>query len=166
VNFFAMNLTLAIIWTFLTGSFTVANFIFGLVVGLAILWLGQPYLGSGRYLASVSATVRFVAIFLKEIVVANLQLAKDLLRPTMPFVPGIIEFQTEGLTQAEVTVLANMISLTPGTISMDTDESGTIIYIHSVYAGDPDGLRVATQNLANLIESVKRPRGFVERRRS
>jgi multicomponent Na+:H+ antiporter subunit E len=166
VNFFALNLTLAIIWTFLTGSFTVANFIFGLAVGYGIMALAAPYLGSGRYLASVTGLVRFVARYLKAILVANIQLARDLLRPRMPFVPGIIEFQTKGLTRAEVAVLANMISLTPGTLSMDTDETGSILYIHSVYAGDPDELRRSTQDLADLIESVKHPKGFEDRRRS
>jgi multicomponent Na+:H+ antiporter subunit E len=164
MNFFALNLILSIIWTFLTGSFTVANFIFGLFVGYLILWLGQPYLGSGRYLSSVKGSIAFVAQYLKEIVVANIQLARDLLKREMPFVPGIIEFRTEGLSRAEVAVLANMISLTPGTLSMDTDESGTIIYIHSVYASDPVELRRATQGLADLIESVKRPKGYSERR--
>jgi multicomponent Na+:H+ antiporter subunit E len=166
MNFFSLNLVLSIIWTFLTGSFTVANFIFGLAVGYAILWLAQPYLGSGRYLASVRGAFRFVGRYLKEILLANIQLARDLLRREMPFVPGIIEFQTRGLTSAEVAVLANMISLTPGTLSMDTDQSGSIIYVHSVYAGDPDELRRSAQRLADLIEAVKHPEGFPDRRRS
>jgi multicomponent Na+:H+ antiporter subunit E len=158
MNFFALNLVLALIWSFLTGSFTAASFLFGLAVGYLILAVAEPYLGSGRYLASVLGGFRFMAIFLKEIVVANLQLARDLLRPTMPFVPGIVRFETQGLTKAEVVVLANMISLTPGTVSMDTDASGTIIYIHSVYMGDPQALRKSFQRLASLIEGVKHPK--------
>jgi multicomponent Na+:H+ antiporter subunit E len=164
VNFFSLNLVLAIIWAFLTGSFTAASFLFGLVVGYLILWVARPYLGSDRYLASVIGLFRFVRQYLKEILVANVQLARDLLRPEMPFVPGIVEFRTHGLTRAEVVVLANMISLTPGTLSMDTDDTGTVLYIHSVYAHDLVALRESFQRLAGLIHGVKHPEGMPERR--
>jgi multicomponent Na+:H+ antiporter subunit E len=159
MNFFALNLLLGIVWLFLTGSFTTANLIFGMVIGYAVIAVAQPYLGSGGYVASVIASFRFLRKYLKEIVLANIQLARDLLRPTMPFVGGIIRYETTGLTQAEVAILANMISLTPGTLSMDTDASGTVLYIHSVYAGDREQLRRSFDNLAGLIKSVKHPNG-------
>ena len=158
MHFFALNLVLAIIWLFLTGSFTTANLLFGLLVGFAVLALAQPYLGSGGYVGSVRCFLRLMRVFLKEIAVANFQLARDLLRKDMPFVPGFIRFDTEGrLSTAELAVLANMISLTPGTLSMDTDESGRILYIHSVYASDPDASRAAFTHFLELIESVKQP---------
>lgn len=157
MTFFALNLVLAIVWTFLTGSFTTANLLFGLLVGYAVVALGQPYLGSAEYIASVRAGFRFIRVFVKEIVLANVQLARDLLRRDMPFVPGIVRYETNGLSPAEVTVLANMISLTPGTLSMDTDESGRVLYIHSVYAGNPEDLRASFDKLAGLITGVKHP---------
>jgi multicomponent Na+:H+ antiporter subunit E len=163
MNYLALNLILSIIWTFLTGSFTVANFLFGLLVGYFVLWLGRPYLDTRFYLASVSGTFTFLGQYLRAIVLANIQLARDLLRPEMPFVSGIIEFKTEGLNRAEVAVLANMISLTPGTLSMDTDASGTIIYIHSVYAADPEELRRSTQEIADMVYRVKHPATSFER---
>jgi multicomponent Na+:H+ antiporter subunit E len=159
MNYFALNLVLGIVWLFLTGSFSTANLIFGLIVGYAAIAVGKPYLGSGKYVASVIGAFRFVRHYLYEIVVANMQLARDLLRREMPFVPGIVRYQTTGLTPAEVTVLANMISLTPGTLSMDTDETGTILYIHSVYAHDRDELTASFDKLASLIEGVKHPKG-------
>lgn len=158
MHFLALNLILAIIWLFLTGSFTTANLLFGLVVGFAVLALGQPYLGSGGYITSVRNAFRLLRIFLKEIAVANVQLARDLLRPKLPFVPGFIQFDTEGrLTTAELALLANMISLTPGTLSMDTDESGRVLYIHSVYAGDPESQRAGFREFVELIERVRTP---------
>jgi multicomponent Na+:H+ antiporter subunit E len=166
MNFFSANLVLSIVWTFLTGSFTVANFLFGLVVGYGILWLARPYLGSDRYLASVRGMFRFLAAYLKEIFVANVQLARDLVRPELPFVPGIVRYQTHGLSRPEVAMLANMISLTPGTLSMDTDESGTVLYIHSVYAADQVALQESFDRLAGLIHGVKHPAGMPDRRDS
>jgi multicomponent Na+:H+ antiporter subunit E len=159
MNFFALHLILGIVWLFLTGSFTTANLIFGLIVGYGVIAVAQPYLGSGNYVRSVIATFRFARKYLMEIVLANVQLARDLLKPDMPFVPGIIRYQTHGLTTAEVTVLANMISLTPGTLSMDTDETGTVLYIHSVYASDRGDLQASFDKLADLIKSVKHPEG-------
>ena len=155
MNFFALNLVLALVWTFLTGSFTIANLLFGLGVGYGIIAVAEPYLGSRSYLRSVIGLKLFVWRFLKEIVVANIQLARDLLRPTLPFVPGIVRYETRGLNQAEVAVLANMISLTPGTLSMDTDAAGKVIYIHSVYAHDREALLRSFDTLASLIHRVK-----------
>lgn len=159
MNFFALHLVLGIVWLFLTGSFTTANLVFGLIVGYGVLAVAQPYLGSGGYVASVIASFRFARKFIVAIVLANVQLARDLIRVEMPFVPGIMRYETHGLTKPEVVVLANMISLTPGTLSMDTDETGTILYIHSVYAGDREALRDSFEALADLIKSIKHPEG-------
>jgi multicomponent Na+:H+ antiporter subunit E len=155
MNFFAMNLLLGVVWGFLTGSFTTASFLFGLVVGYAIIWVARPYLGSDDYVRGVVGLFRFVGQYLKEIWMANIQLARDLLRRELPFVPAIVRYQTHGLSKAEVTVLANMISLTPGTVSMDTDETGTVIYIHSVYAHDLPALEQSFRRLEGLIDGMK-----------
>lgn len=161
MHFFALNLVLAIIWLFLTGSFTTANLLFGVVVGFAVLALARPYLGSGGYVGSVRALLRLMRVFLKEIALANFQLARDLLRKDLPFVPGFIRFDTEGrLSTAELAVLANMISLTPGTLSMDTDESGRVLFVHSVYSRDPDASRAEFMHFLELIESVKQPEKY------
>lgn len=158
MHYFALNLVLAIVWLFLTGSFTTANLLFGLVVGFGVLALAQPYLGSGGYIGSVRNLFRLMRVFFKDIVVANFQLARDLLRKDLPFVPGFIRFDTEGrLSNAQLAVLANMISLTPGTLSMDTDESGRVLYIHSVYARDPEAARASFMHFLELIENVKEP---------
>lgn len=157
MSFFALNLVLALIWLFLTGSFTLPNLLFGLLIGFVAIALARPYLDSGGYLRSVRGGFRFVRRFGQEVLVANLQLARDLLRVQMPFVPGIVAFETEGLSPAEVVVLANMISLTPGTLAIDTDEAGRIIYIHSLYAGDREALLESFQRLASLVKGVKDP---------
>lgn len=163
MHFFALNLVLAIVWLFLTGAFTTANLLFGLVIGFAVLGLAQPYLGSGGYIGSVRCFFRLLRVFLKEIVVANFHLARDLLRKDLPFTPGFIRFDTEGrLSRAQLAVLANMISLTPGTLSMDTDEEGRVLYIHSVYARDPDATRADFMRFLELIESVKYPEKYLQ----
>ncbi len=156
MTFLALNLVLAIVWLFLTGSFGTVNLLFGFVIGYLVIRVGEPYLGSGGYIRSVRGSFRFLWVFLSEIVRANIQLARDLLRPELPFKPGIVRYETEGLTQGEVAVLANMICLTPGTVAMDTDEEGRVLYIHSVYADDPN-LHASFDHLAGLIKGVKHP---------
>lgn len=154
MTFLALNLVLAIVWLFLTGSFGTTNLIFGFAIGYGVIRVAAPYLGSRAYLQSVRGSVRFLFAFAYEVIKANLQLARDVLKPEMPFKPGILRYETEGLTPTQVVVLTNMICLTPGSLSIDMDDNGRVLYIHSVYADDPKAFLASVERLAELIKGV------------
>jgi multicomponent Na+:H+ antiporter subunit E len=154
VTYLAINLMLAIVWTFLAGSFTVGSLIFGFLVGFLVLAAAQPFLPSRSYVKGTWGLLRFLSVYAYELVVANVQLARDLLRPTMPFKPGFIRYDSSQLSATETVVLGNMISLTPGTVTVDTGEEGRVLYIHTVYAQDPEKLRRGITLFADLIDGV------------
>jgi multicomponent Na+:H+ antiporter subunit E len=154
VSYFALNLLLAILWIFLWGQFTFPAFVVGLVVGFAAIAFSRAVLGSERYVRSVFGTVRLVLGFLRELVLANVQLARDILRPVPPFRPGFIAFDIRDLGPTETVFLSNLVSLTPGTLTVDSDDDGYTLYIHSVYAEDPEETRRSIRRLANLVHGA------------
>ncbi|CAN5736901.1 Na+/H+ antiporter subunit E [soil metagenome] len=154
MSYLAFNLLLAIVWMFLTGNLSVGGFIVGFIVGFIGLAFSRHVLGSGNYIRGVAGIFRLLAVFLYELIVANLQLARDILRPVPPFKPGFISFDVRDLPPLETVLLANMISLTPGTVTVDSDDDGFTLYIHTVYAQDPEKIRQGIRNFANLIHGA------------
>lgn len=154
MSYFTLNLLLAVFWMFLTGSFSMLSLAFGLAVGFIAISAGRPVLGSRRYVRAVWGTALLVVGFARELVVANLLLARDILRPRPPFKPGFLSFDIRDLGPTETVALANMVSLTPGTLSVDLDDLGYTLYVHTLYAHDPDATRAGLRRLANLVHGA------------
>jgi multicomponent Na+:H+ antiporter subunit E len=154
MSYFAFNLLLAIFWMFMTGNFSILGFVVGFVIGFAGLAFSRHVLGSGRYIRNAFGVFRLVAVFAYELVVANMQLARDILRPVPPFQPGFLSFDVRDLPPLETVLLGNMISLTPGTLTVDASEDGYTLYIHTVYAQDPEQARRGFRKFADLIHGA------------
>ncbi len=74
--------------------------------------------------------------FLKELAIANYQVAKLVLSPSMPLKPGFVSIPLEARTDFEITSFANSITLTPGTISVHIPDDRHAIVIHAIDVGD------------------------------
>ena len=151
MNYLALNLLLAIGWMLLYGDFSTGNLVVGFLVGLSGLAFSRPVLGSHRYIHSVIGVFRLAVEFIREMVVANVHLARDILRPVPPFRPGFIRFDIADLEPIQTVLLANLVSLTPGTVTVDIDSRGDTIYVHTLYAQDQAAVRRGIRRFANLI---------------
>lgn len=88
----------------------------------------------------------FAAWYLKEIVVSNVTVLRDNLTPGQAGTPGIAVFPTRCRTDTELTLLAALITLTPGTLTLGTAAHGDpedprVLYVHGIYHPDADALR-------------------------
>lgn len=133
---FLLNLLLALAWMALTGRFTLVNFAFGFAIGYGALWLAQRVLGPSSYFGKARRFVGFVFFFLWEVVKANLQVAYIVLNPRHRLRPGVIAVPLDARTDAEITLLANLITLTPGTLTIDVSADRKVLYIHTLDMGD------------------------------
>jgi multicomponent Na+:H+ antiporter subunit E len=154
MSYFAFNLLLAIFWVFMTGNFSLLGFVAGFVIGFVGLWFGRHVIGSGQYTRNMVGVFRLVSVFLYELVVANVHLAQDILRREPRFQPGFLAFDVRDLPPLETVMLGNMISLTPGTLTVDASEDGGMLYIHTVYAQDPERARRGFRKFADLIHGA------------
>jgi multicomponent Na+:H+ antiporter subunit E len=137
-NQFLLNLLLAISWVFLTGYLTVENSSEGLIIGYLILWISKSAFGGTGYFEKIPKIVFFLFYFLKELIVSNLKVAFDIITPKDYMKPGIAAIPLDAKTDIEITLLANLITLTPGTLSLDVSSDKKYLYVHSLYIEDVD----------------------------
>lgn len=141
MTMFLANIILALIWGAMSGEMTFSSFLLGYIVGYIILLLTQRFSGESRYFGKVWHSFLFIFFFLREMLVASVRVAYDVLTPTHHNRPGIIKYSVEGLNAIEITLLAKIISLTPGTLSLDVSEDGKWLYIHAMFIDDPEELK-------------------------
>jgi multicomponent Na+:H+ antiporter subunit E len=141
MNLFFVNVILALIWALVTGVFSVANLIFGFVLGIGALYLIQEQVGSTGYLPRMKRVTSLALLFLYELLLSGWRVAVLVLSPDMKLAPGIIAYPLRVDRDIEITLLANLITLTPGTLSVDVSEDRRTLYIHALDCADPDGLR-------------------------
>lgn len=133
-----VNILTAVMWMFLQNSFTPASFVFGYFIGILILFILRRFLIFDFYLRKLWAIVKLLFLFVVELTKANVDMVKVVLRPKLNHQPGIVAVRTELESNVEITLLAALISLTPGTVSMDFSEDSRTIYIHSIDVPDKD----------------------------
>ncbi|MCS7151434.1 MAG: Na+/H+ antiporter subunit E [Endomicrobia bacterium] len=80
--------------------------------------------------------IYYFIVFLYEVIKANLDVAYRIILPNMPIKPGIVRVKTKLKSDAGLTLLANSITLTPGTLSVDIDKDNGYIYVHWIYVRD------------------------------
>jgi multicomponent Na+:H+ antiporter subunit E len=136
-----LNLLLALAWVALTGEFTPLNLGIGFALGFAALWLTRRNGDRPGYVRKVGIVVSFSLFFLWELLLANLRMAIVLLRPHRNLQPGIVAVPLELDSDLGVTLLANLITLTPGTLALDVSSDRTVMYVHGVDVRDVDTFR-------------------------
>jgi multicomponent Na+:H+ antiporter subunit E len=142
---FVANLVLAVLWIGFTAQLTAANFLFGYALGYAIL------LATGRrrttvYFRKVPEVLAFAGFFLKELVVSAARVAHDVITPTPHMSPAILGVPLDVTSDAEITLLACLITLTPGTLTLEISPDRKILYVHAMYVHNYDETRAAIKN--------------------
>jgi multicomponent Na+:H+ antiporter subunit E len=133
-----MNLLLTFVWLALSGNFSLTNFLFGFLMSFSIMWIISLSSDNRKYFKIAPKTVGFVFFFLYELTKANIQVAIEVMTPKSNMKPGIVRYPLDAKTDFEITLLANLISLTPGTCSMDVSTDRKVLYIHSMYIEDKE----------------------------
>jgi multicomponent Na+:H+ antiporter subunit E len=145
-NQFLLNILLSIAWMLLTGELTAENFIEGLIIGYIILWVSKAALGGTKYFKKIPKAISFFFYFIKEMILANLKVAFDIITPKDYMKPGIVAVPLDAETNIEITLLANLITLTPGTLSLDVSHDKKVLYIHTLYLDDVENFRSGIKN--------------------
>ena len=138
MSLFLLNVLLALAWSALMGNFDPAYLLFGYVLGYIILWLFQKSPGSQKYFKEVPLVIEFVLFFLWEIFVSNVRLTITILSPRLHLKPAVVAVPLDLKTEIGIVILANMITLTPGTLSLDISSSRKTLYVHVFDLDDPE----------------------------
>lgn len=84
----------------------------------------------------------FLLFYLKEVIISNFRVAYDVLTPTNYANPAIIAMPLDARTDFEILMVANLISMTPGTMSLDVSTDRKTLYIHAMFVEDVEQLKI------------------------
>jgi len=140
-NLFLINVLLAFAWSAVTGSFTILNLMFGFAVSSGALWLTREQHQTNKYFKRFWLVLGLIWLFLKELVLSVFRVAWLVLQPQQSYRPSFISFPLTVNRPHEITLLANLITLTPGTLSVDVSDDARTLYIHCIDVDDPEALR-------------------------
>jgi len=153
-NFAVMFVTLMIFWVMLEGSFAFDVLIVGAGVSAVIALLypnGLSFFTEFRATPQAAfAGFRYYAYFFKELFKSNIRLAAIVLTPSLPINPGIVKVRTKLKSRMGRLMLANSITLTPGTLTVEIKDEW--IYVHWVTVDSVD-IDTATKEIVAGFES-------------
>lgn len=137
----AAFLAILVAWAALTGSLAPANLLLGALLALIVLFLLRHHLDRPRLRVRPLALLLLFLLFLKELALSVLAVTATVLRPRLRLDPRIVTVPTTLDGEFRVALLANLITLTPGTLTVDIADDGHTLYVHALDGADPDGLR-------------------------
>ena len=141
MNLFFLNTFIAFGYTGVQGQFNLSGLAVGYFLGYAALWVTQPLYGPSRYFRRVPKTLGLLAFFLVELIYSNLQVLWEVIPPGQISRPGIVGVPLTARSELEILLVANLISLTPGTLSIDLSDDRHTLYVHVMFLDDPDRFR-------------------------
>jgi len=138
---FVFNALLTFAWAAITGSFSAINLLFGFVLSIFAMWLIREQVGAQGYFTRTFRIISLLLLFLYELINSAWKVAILVMSPKLDIKPGIFAFPLTLEKDMEIALLANMITLTPGTLSVDVSEDKKFIYVHAIDASDPEAAR-------------------------
>ena len=141
MNLLVLHTILAVGWAAVLGHFSLGTLFAGFALGYGVLWLLRPLYGPTDYFRRFWRALGLGLFFVKELVMSSLRVVWEVLTPGQGSHPGILAIPLDVETPVEITMLANLISLTPGTLSLELSEDQKTLYVHAMFIDDVDALR-------------------------
>jgi multicomponent Na+:H+ antiporter subunit E len=160
LTIFSFVIWFLLVWPFdpVTKALDVQSFVVGIIVAILVgLLFGDKIarkLPFSHIFKRIFWIILYIPMFFWYVVIANLDVVYRVIHPDMPIKPGIVKVKTTLKNPAGRTMLANSITLTPGTLTVDiTDDD--YLYIHWINV-QSDDIEQATQAIVSRFESVLR----------
>ncbi len=157
-GFIVTYIILFLFWIVVSGAYDLQHILFGLVLALLVAVFSrdlfiQPGEKAVPRLKTVALTLAYLAFLAKEIIMSNIAVAKIVLNPKMPISPGIAKFKTPLKKDVFKVFLANSITLTPGTFTIDIIDD--YFYVHAITTFDPKYYKAGVEEWA-MLNKLKR----------
>lgn len=146
-----LSVFLGLMWLVLSGEYTVINFILGMFLSFIIILYSGSFFGFSFKFRHIPKIILLFLFFLKELFKANIRVTFEIVSPPLRMKPGIVKIPLELENDFQITLLANLLTLTPGTLTLDISDDKKFIFIHAMYIEDRD----------NFVSEIKN--GFEKR---
>jgi multicomponent Na+:H+ antiporter subunit E len=126
------GVALVLLWAAITANFSTANLVLGAAIALAALGFLRRSVSRPLQFNKLHAAVKLTLSFVAELMISAFRVAKIVLTPNLGSVlrPAIVAFPLSVKSDAEIAALANLITLTPGTLSIDVSPDRAVLYVH------------------------------------
>ena len=157
MSVFLINLLLTFIWAALRADFSAETLAVGFIVSFLVLALISRIWGNRSYGRKSWLLFKFTGFIIWEILVSNLKVAIDVISPVLKSKPGVIAIPLKATSDLEITLIANLISLTPGTLTLDVSSDKKTLFVHTMFAGDVEKQRkTLTKNIEENVLRILR----------
>jgi len=150
----ALIIWILVAWPFVDGKIDRQVMIAGVIASIFVAVLFHEILPKEHRIFTSPVRVfwvlSFLPVFFYYLMKANLDVVYRALHPKMPIKPGIVKIKTNLKTESGITALANCITLTPGTLTVDLTDDG-FLYIHWIYVKSDD-VEEATKLISQRFE--------------
>ncbi|MGF1618776.1 MAG: Na+/H+ antiporter subunit E [Acidimicrobiia bacterium] len=147
----AIVLALTVVWMALWESASVGTVLAGLAVGGTVIWIIPSYqIGAGFALRPIRV-LRLMVFFARALAVATALVAWEVVTPRSRINQGIVKIPMLGESKGLVTIIANMISLTPGTLTIEVREDPMTLYVHVLHLRTVEEARQDVRKLESLV---------------
>ncbi|MBT2215092.1 Na+/H+ antiporter subunit E [Virgibacillus dakarensis] len=146
-----INFIIAFMWMFLSESYSTTSFIAGYILGILLLLLLNRFVPDTFYLNRLYKIGKLVLLFIRELISSNIDIVKLVYKRKPEFEPGIFALPIDLNSNWEITLLANLITLTPGTLSVAVANDHSHIYIHAM---DIDTIDDSIKSIKDTFETA------------
>ena len=142
-----LSALLVLVWMLLVNRFAWGSLVFAIMLSIAIPALTEPYWPDRARLRHPGKIIAYVLLVLRDIVVANVQVAMIVLfKPNSRLQPAWITIPLDLRSPEAIPVLAATITLTPGTVSSDLSQDGHALLVHCLHAPEPEAVILDIKN--------------------
>lgn len=135
-QFIANTLALFAVWLILSGRFDLFHVITGFVVACGVAWLNTGFAHSAFHQFSWVRAVMYIPWLFLRVIQSSLHLTKLILSPSLPIRPQLISYRSHLQHQSAIVLLANSVTLTPGTITVEVNGNNLLVHAIDEAAGE------------------------------
>jgi multicomponent Na+:H+ antiporter subunit E len=136
------SILLALAWAALQGEITLANLLIGYGVGYVILaLLAKGGVMSSTLAARTAHAVGLAGFFVWELLLSNLRVAIDVLRPRTTIRPAVVAVPLDITSDGEILLLSMLINITPGSVTIDLSDDRRTLYVHVMHMASAEASR-------------------------
>jgi len=129
-------LLMTVFWLLVVNEIDAGQVVLGLLLAVAVRWLCKPFMVSTLPIRRPGVALQLAGLFLYDIVVANLAVARAVLSPSLPIRPRFLRVPLDVREPKAAALLAGMVTLTPGTVSVDLDLDAGALTVHALLVDD------------------------------
>ncbi len=148
---------LVLVWVVLWEGATAANVLSGLLIALALLAAFPPRVRHGSFALRPWAALRFAVYFIGKLIEANAVVAWEVMTPRNRIAEGIVAVPLPPGPTGLVALVANAVSLTPGTLTLEVRSEPTVLFVHVLHLHSATRTRQEIQRLDRLVRAAFAP---------